>query len=542
MTSAVAVRSAVQVRTIRLLMVVEVVSGLGVAMGISVGALLTRAMAGTALSGVAQSAAVVGGGVLAVPAATLMSRYGRRPGLALCYLVGAVGAVAVLASALLDSIPLLFVGFFLFGAGSTAKLQSRYAATDLAEPHRRGRQLSLVVWSTTFGAVIGPNLAAPLGSVLSPLGVPDLAGPFAFAAASFLISALLLTVFLRPDPLLTAQSLPLPDPRPAFDPSRDSTRDPDPDPDSTKTGQRSTSVTGQPVPGQLVAEQRVPGQQVPGQLVPGQLVAEQRVPGQPVSAQRINEQAGKAQVGGPVSLAGAPAVGVITETVVTETVVTTAVDSDGAAPDAPLVAERQTLGSAARAVLASPAARLGMASMALGHLVMVAVMAMTPVHIGETHSAPDTLRIVGFVLSMHVAGMYGLSPVVGWLTDRVGRVQVILGGVGLLVIACAVAATAGHDTALLTAALLMLGLGWSGTMVAGSTLFTASLPAGVKPRAQGLSDLVTGLAGASAGVLSGIVVELSGYAVLALLAGLATVPLVALALRPSTLAAVKVAD
>ncbi|MEU8081980.1 MFS transporter [Catellatospora citrea] len=430
MTSAVAVRSAVQVRTVRLLMVVEVVSGLGVAMGISVGALLTRAMAGTALSGAAQSAAVVGGGVLAVPAAALMSRYGRRPGLALCYLTGAVGGVAVLASALLDSIPLLFVGFFLFGAGSTAKLQSRYAATDLAEPHRRGRQLSLVVWSTTLGAVIGPNLASPLGGTLSRFGIPELAGPFAFAAASFLLSALLLTLFLRPDPLLTAQAL---------------------------TAQ--TLAATDPAPAAVVDP-----------------------------------------------------------------------------------AQRQTLGSAARAVLASPAARLGMAAMALGHLVMVAVMAMTPVHIGETHSAPDTLRIVGFVLSVHVAGMYGLSPVVGWLTDRAGRVPVILGGVALLIAACAVAAAAGHDTALLTAALLMLGLGWSGTMVAGSTLFAESLPAAVKARAQGLSDLVTGLSGASAGVLSGIVVELSGYAVLALLAALTTIPLIALALRPSTLAAVKVAD
>jgi MFS family permease len=183
-----------------------------------------------------------------------------------------------------------------------------------------------------------------------------------------------------------------------------------------------------------------------------------------------------------------------------------------------------------------------MAAMALGHLVMVAVMAMTPVHIGETHSAPDTLRIVGFVLSVHVAGMYGLSPVVGWLTDQAGRVPVILGGVALLIAACAVAATAGHDTALLTAALLMLGLGWSGTMVAGSTLFTESLPTAVKARAQGLSDLVTGLAGASAGVLSGIIVELAGYPVLALLAALTTIPLIALALRPHTLAAVKVAD
>ncbi|MFC7243948.1 MFS transporter [Catellatospora aurea] len=459
MTSAVAAHSAVQARTIRLLMVVEVVSGLGVAMGISVGALLTRAMAGTALSGVAQSAAVVGGGVLAVPAAALMSRYGRRPGLALCYLTGAVGGVAVLASAALDSIPLLFVGFFLFGAGSTAKLQSRYAATDLAEPQRRGRQLSLVVWSTTLGAVIGPNLAAPLGGSLSRFGIPELAGPFAFASASFLLSALLLTLFLRPDPLLLAQ---------------------------------------------VAAGVRAPADQTaaPGTTaVPGGAAAERLPAG---GGQAADGGAGAAADGGPV--------------------------------------ERHTLGSAARAVLASPAARLGVTAMALGHLVMVAVMAMTPVHIGETHSAPDTLRIVGFVLSVHVAGMYGLSPVVGWLTDRVGRVPVILGGVALLIAACAVAATAGHDTALLTVALLTLGLGWSGTMVAGSTLFTESLPIAVKARAQGLSDLVTGLSGATAGVLSGIVVELSGYAVLALLAALATIPLIALALRPSTLAAVKVAD
>lgn len=435
MSPALAVPAAVQARTIRLLVVVEVISGLGVAMGISVGALLTRDMAGTALSGVALSAAVVGGGVLAVPAAALMSRYGRRPGLALCYLTGAVGGVTVLASAMLDSIPLLFVGFFLFGAGSTAKLQSRYAATDLAEPHRRGRQLSLVVWSTTLGAVVGPNLAAPLGALLAPRGIPELAGPFAFAALSFLLSALLLMIFLRPDPLLTAQA-----------------------------------------------------------------VARAADPAPPTSA--------------------APTVDA----------------ADTAEP------ERQTLGTAARAVLASPGARLGMAAMALGHLVMVAVMSMTPVHIGETHNGPDTLRIVGFVLSVHVAGMYGLSPVVGWFTDRAGRVPVILGGVALLIGACAVAGTAGDDTSLLTVGLLMLGLGWSGTMVGGSTLFTESLGAAVKARAQGLSDLVTGLAGASAGVLSGVIVELSGYAVLSLLAALTTVPLIALALRPATLAAVKVAD
>ena len=125
---------------------------------------------------------------------------------------------------------------------------------------------------------------------------------------------------------------------------------------------------------------------------------------------------------------------------------------------------------------------------------------------GPAHG--DVLRIVGIVLSVHIAGMYALSPVTGWLTDRFGRRPVILVGVGLLLAACAVAGTAGHDTARLSLGLVLLGLGWSGTMVAGSTLLSESVPAEVRPAAQGLSDLCMGLAGASAGAVSGLVVEL----------------------------------
>ena len=124
---------------------------------------------------------------------------------------------------------------------------------------------------------------------------------------------------------------------------------------------------------------------------------------------------------------------------------------------------------------------------------------MTPVHIGESHGHADMLRIVGIVLSLHIAGMYALSPVIGWLTDRLGRRAVILGGVALLLAACAVAGTAGHDTARLSVGLVLLGLGWSGTMVAGSTLLSESVRRGAtEPSVQGLSDLVMGLAGASA--------------------------------------------
>jgi MFS family permease len=129
--------------------------------------------------------------------------------------------------------------------------------------------------------------------------------------------------------------------------------------------------------------------------------------------------------------------------------------------------------------------------------------------------------------------MYALSPVTGWLTDRWGRRPVILGGIALLLVACAVAGTAGHDTARLSLGLTLLGMGWSGTMVAGSTLLSESVGVANKPAVQGLSDFVMGTAGASAGALSGVVVGWSSYSTLTMLAAVATVPLVALALRPA---------
>jgi MFS family permease len=176
-----------------------------------------------------------------------------------------------------------------------------------------------------------------------------------------------------------------------------------------------------------------------------------------------------------------------------------------------------------------------MAAVAVGHLVMVGVMSMTPVHIDAGHTRGDVLRVVGIVLSLHIAGMYAFSPLVGWLTDRLGRRAVILGGTGLLLAACATAGTAGHDIGQLSVGpvgLGLLGLGWSGTMIAGSTLLSVSLPLPVRPAAQGLSDLVMGLAGASAGAVSGFVVQTAGYPTLNLMAAIAALPLVALALRP----------
>ena len=106
----------------------------------------------------------------------------------------------------------------------------------------------------------------------------------------------------------------------------------------------------------------------------------------------------------------------------------------------------------------------------------------------------------------------------------------ILGAVLVLLAACATAGTAGHGTARLAIGLTLLGLGWSGTMVAGSTLLSESVPASLRPSAQGLADLIMGLAGAAAGALSGLVVAWGAYPTLTLLAATATLPLVALAL------------
>ncbi len=197
----------VQRRTLRVLILSQMIGGIGVAIGIAVGALLAKRMGGTAISGFAQSSLVVGAALLAIPVTRLMNRRGRRPGLTAAYLVGAAGAVLVLLAAARGSVWLLFVGLFLFGGGNAANFQARYSAVDLAEPSRRGRQLSWVVWATTVGSVAGPNLALTADESVRRYGAVTYSGPFAFSAAAFLLAGVLVFLLLRPDPLLTARSL-----------------------------------------------------------------------------------------------------------------------------------------------------------------------------------------------------------------------------------------------------------------------------------------------------------------------------------------------
>jgi MFS family permease len=189
---------------------------------------------------------------------------------------------------------------------------------------------------------------------------------------------------------------------------------------------------------------------------------------------------------------------------------------------------RLSLTGALRVVGRSPGALLAIVGIVASHTVMVGVMTMTSVHMSHHGAA---LTVIGLTISLHIAGMYALSPVVGWLTDWVGSVPVLLAGQGVLLVAAAVAGTAGHDEARITAGLILLGLGWSLGLVSGSALLAESLAAEVRPRVQGVSDLVMNLGGMGSGALSGVVFAQAGFGGLNLFAALFTVPVFVLAVR-----------
>jgi MFS family permease len=403
-------RERVQRRSVRVLAAAQVCGGVGVASGVAVGALLIADLGAEALSGLASASSVIGAAVIAVPVSRLMSARGRRSGLMLAYGVGATGAALVVIGAILGLLPLALVGLVLTGGGTAAGLQSRYAATDLASADRRGRALGTVVWATTVGSVLGPNVAAPMGDLADVLRIPHLAGPYLLTIASFLLAASLIALLLTPDPLLVARRI-------------------------------------------------------------------------------------------------------------------AAAESGGTPPARP----RASLRAAFAQIASLRNALAGLLAMSVGHAAMVGVMSMTPVHLRHGDA---TLRIIGLVISVHITGMYIASPLVGMLSDRVGRHAVILGGGVLLLAALAVAGTAdAHDSARLGLGLLLLGLGWSCTLVSGSALLSESVPLADRPNAQGAADLAMGIAGASGGVLAGLVVGFASYATLNLLAALLVLPMMAIVAR-----------
>ena len=201
-------REALHRRSLRILVMSQVLSGAGLGAGVTVGALLAEDMLNsTSLAGVAAALFTGGSAAAAMLVGSVSDRGGRRRGLTLGYLAGALGGAAIVLAAVIDNPALLLISMLVFGSGTATNLQARYAGGDLAAPERRGAAVSTVLVATTAGAVAGPNLVAPMGEVARAFGIPPLAGPFALAATAYGAAALFLAAFLRPDPLLAARAL-----------------------------------------------------------------------------------------------------------------------------------------------------------------------------------------------------------------------------------------------------------------------------------------------------------------------------------------------
>ncbi len=388
-------RAMLQRHVVRSLVASQMLGGVGLSAGVAVGALLAEEVSGSAkYAGLGGTFQVLGAAVIAVPMARVMAARGRRPGLVLGYALAAVGAVGLVTAGIVGSFALLLVSSLLFGGATASNSQSRYAAADLALPNRRARDLSIVVWATTVGSVLGPNLVGPSAPVADALGLPRLTGPFVFSLVGLLLAIGVIALRLRPDPLTEARRL-------ALD------------------------------------EGDEPGEPTHGSVTRGLRVA-----------------------------------------------------------------------------LSRPMARLGIVTLALGHGVMVSVMVMTPLHMSHGNAE---LTVIGFVISIHILGMFAFSPLTGMAVDRFGGRAVALLGAGILVVATLLAsASPMGESGTLVAGLFLLGLGWSCTLVAGSTLLTAAVPAAERPGAQGAADLLMGLAAGGGGAVAGVIVDKVSFHALSL--------------------------
>lgn len=196
-----------QRRTMIVLLVTQIVGTIGVGAAPLLGILLASEVTqNEAWAGLARTASTLGAALLGIPLGNLAARKGRRVALSSGWLIGAIGSAILVPAAQFSLTVPPFAGLLLIGSGSAVSLQSRFAATDLASPQRKGRSLSLVVWVGTIGSVLGPNLGVPGRVVGTHTGLTVYASAFLIAAACLGLASLLIFVLLRPDPLLTARA------------------------------------------------------------------------------------------------------------------------------------------------------------------------------------------------------------------------------------------------------------------------------------------------------------------------------------------------
>jgi MFS family permease len=188
------------------------------------------------------------------------------------------------------------------------------------------------------------------------------------------------------------------------------------------------------------------------------------------------------------------------------------------------------LGAALRIISGIRNARVALASMVISQVTMVAVMTMTPVHL-KLHGHED---VSPYVISLHIAGMYAFSPLVGKFADRRGKLLTVSVGGVLLVAATVMAALAGDAATLLWPSLWLLGLGWSFGLIGGSSLLVESVPEGSRVTVQGAADLLMSFCGGMAGFSSGFIRKAFGFHMLSNMGTVLALVLVVIGIRRLT--------
>jgi MFS family permease len=362
-----------QNKTIRTLSAAQVLNGVGISGTVAAGSLLVSSISKSeSLAGLAQTTTVLGAAMMALPLAKLTQKGGRRLSLMSGYCVGIVGAILAILGGTHKVLFLMLSGTFLVGAASASGYQARFAAIDLATKENRSKNLSLVVWGSTVGAVAGPNLMQPAGDFAHNLNLPRLVGPYFIAGVSLSLATLVIFFFLKPDPYLTAN----------------------------------------------------------------------------LSADGMTQK------------------------------------------------KHETTRAALKHIRSIPRALFAVSAIGVGHLSIVSIMVMTPVHMSHMDVA---LSVIGIVILLAAATLAGFTPAM--------------------------------KTIPLGIALFLLGLGWSCTLIAGSTFLSESVSIEMKPSSQGASDLVMNLMGALGGAASGLIIGVFSFGWLCLCVGFLVCALGAWSLR-----------